>query len=100
MLRTVSRLPARTRSIAADLFHLNVLHPSPQDERAIAAFIGRWLKEEALGTVTPRVAAYAARAGTALPPTRLSNARSEWGSCNHKGEIRLNWRFGVWPRSS
>ena len=89
--------PARTRSIAADLFHLTVLHPSPQDGRAIAAFVGRWLKDEALGAVTPRVAAYAARAGTALPPTRLSNARSEWGSCNHKGEIRLNWRLVQLP---
>jgi predicted metal-dependent hydrolase len=29
----------------------------------------------------------------AVPPVRLSNARSEWGSCNHKGEIRLNWRL-------
>ena len=28
-----------------------------------------------------------------MPPVRLSNARSEWGSCNHKGEIRLNWRL-------
>jgi len=28
-----------------------------------------------------------------VPPLKLSNARSEWGSCNHKGEIRLNWRL-------
>jgi predicted metal-dependent hydrolase len=41
----------------------------------------------------PRVAAYASRIAATVPPTRLSNARSEWGSCNHKGEIRLNWRL-------
>jgi predicted metal-dependent hydrolase len=89
--------PARIRSIAADLFHLTVLHPSPQDERVIAAFVGRWLRDEALSAVTPRVAEYAARVGAALPPTRLSNARSEWGSCNHKGEIRLSWRLVQLP---
>ena len=26
-------------------------------------------------------------------PVKLSNARTQWGSCNHKGEIRLNWRL-------
>ena len=89
--------PARIRSIAADLFHVTVLHPSPQDERVVAVFVARWLKDEALRAVTPRVAAYAARVGAALPPTRLSNARSEWGSCNQKGEIRLNWRLVQLP---
>ena len=89
--------PARTRSIAADLFHLTVLHPSPQDEEAIAAFVARWLKDEALRAVAPRVAAYAARISVALPPTHLSNARSEWGSCTHNGEIRLNWRLVLLP---
>ena len=28
---------------------------------------------------------------------RLSNARSEWGSCNARGEIRLNWRLVQLP---
>jgi predicted metal-dependent hydrolase len=76
---------------------LTVLHPSPQDEHAIAAFVARWLKDEALRAVTPRVAAYAARVRASLPPTQLSNARSEWGSCTHKGEIRLNWRLVQLP---
>jgi predicted metal-dependent hydrolase len=89
--------PSRTRSIAADLFHLTVLHPSPHDEPAVAGFVGRWLKDQALHAVTPRVAAYAACAGVALPPARLSNARSEWGSCTHTGEIRLNWRLVLLP---
>jgi predicted metal-dependent hydrolase len=89
--------PARIRSIAADLFHLTVRHPSPQDEHAVATFVGRWLKDEALGVVAPRVAEYAARAGVAVPPARLSNARSEWGSCNHKGELRLSWRLILLP---
>jgi predicted metal-dependent hydrolase len=84
---------SRTGSVAADLFHLVVRHPSPQDERAIAAFVGGWLRDEAWRAVAPRVAAYAARIEASAPPLRLSNARSEWGSCNQKGEIRLSWRL-------
>jgi len=89
--------PARRRAVAADLFHLTVLHPLPHDEQLVAAFVGGWLKEEALHALVPRVAAFASRIATTLPPTRLSNTRSEWGSCNHKGEIRLNWRLVQLP---
>jgi predicted metal-dependent hydrolase len=90
-------LPARTKSIVADLFHFTVFHPSPADERAVANFVGRWLKEQAEAAIAPRVAEFAARIRVKAPPTRLSNARSEWGSCNHKGEIRLNWRLVQLP---
>jgi predicted metal-dependent hydrolase len=90
--------PARVRSIAADLFHLRVLHPSPQDERSVAAFVGGWLKDEALRMLTPHVDELAARVTDRAPLVQLSNARSEWGSCNHKGEIRLNWRLIQLPQ--
>jgi hypothetical protein len=89
--------PARRTAIAADLFHLTVRHPSPHDETLVATVVGNWLREEALRMLAPRVAAYAARVVTTAPPTRLSNARSEWGSCNHKGEIRLSWRLVQLP---
>ena len=89
--------PARSRAVAADMFHLTVRHPSPDNEAVVAAFVGSWLKEEALRMLTPRVAAYASRVVPTLPPTVLSNGRSEWGSCNHKGEIRLNWRLVQLP---
>ena len=37
--------------------------------------------------------------GSGAPRRRckLSGARSEWGSCNHRGEIRLNWRLAQLP---
>jgi predicted metal-dependent hydrolase len=85
--------PARRKDIAADLINLVVRHPSPHDERALAAFVVRWLRDEALRLFTPRLAACAARIAARSPPLKLSNARSEWGSCNRKGEIRLNWRL-------
>lgn len=31
--------------------------------------------------------------GIPLPPLRLSNARTRWGSCSRRSGIRLNWRL-------
>jgi predicted metal-dependent hydrolase len=86
-------LPARRKDIAADLINLTVLHPVPHDERVLATYVIRWLKDEALRFVASRVADCAQRIGVPTPTVKLSNARSEWGSCNRKGEIRLSWRL-------
>jgi len=88
---------ARRKKIAADLLHLTVTHPNADDEREIEAFVGRWLKEQALAMLAPRVAHFANRLGTAPPLLKLSNARMQWGSCNHKGEVSLNWRLVQLP---
>ncbi len=88
---------ARTREIAADLLNLTVLHPAGEDERQVAAFVTRWLREEALRLLHPRVTEFAARITSTIPVVKLSNARSEWGSCNQKGVIRLNWRLVQLP---
>ena len=87
----------RKREIAADLLNLTVHHPAGDDERQVAAFVARWLREEALRQLLPRVAEYAARLTPTVPVVKLSNARSEWGSCNQKGVIRLNWRLVQLP---
>jgi predicted metal-dependent hydrolase len=83
---------AECESISADLVNLTVLHPAPDDEAGVAACVLAWLRDEALRLVQPMVAASAARV-RAAPSVALSNARNEWGSCNRKGEIRLNWRL-------
>ena len=89
--------PARTREISADLLNLSVLHPAAHDERQVAAFVGHWLREEALRMLAPCVADFAARITTDAPTFKLSNARSEWGSCNEHRVIRLNWRLVQLP---
>ena len=85
--------PARRKAIAADLFHVTVRHPAPHHEVQLAGFVAHWLKEEALRLLLPHVGQFAARLARPAPPVRLTNARTEWGSCNHKGVIRLNWRL-------
>ena len=94
---TLALFTARRRRIAADLLHLTVLHPNPGDEREIGAYVGSWLKEQALALLSPRVLHFASKITTLTPTVKLSNARTQWGTCNHKGEIRLNWRLVQLP---
>ncbi len=85
--------PSRKQAIAADLFHVTVRHPKPYEERQLASYVSHWLREETMRLLSPWVAHFAARLARACPPVKLTNARTEWGSCNHRGEIRLNWRL-------
>jgi predicted metal-dependent hydrolase len=94
---TLALFPARREGIAADLLNLTVLHPTPGDQAKIAAFVSRWLKEQALERLEPRALDFAHRLRTSPPAVRLSNARTQWGSCNERGEIRLNWRLVQLP---
>ena len=88
---------ARHTASVADLFHLTVRHPHAHDERQVAASVGDWLKDQAWTLVATRVGDYVRRIAARAPSVRLSNARSEWGSCNANGEIRLNWRLVQLP---
>jgi predicted metal-dependent hydrolase len=89
--------PSRTAAIEPDLFHLTVRHPDAQDPAAVCESVHAWLRSEALALVAARVPAFARRVTPTEPQVRLSNARSEWGSCNAKGVIRLNWRLVQLP---
>ncbi len=89
--------PARRLSIAADLFSLTVRHPEAHDERQVADGVRLWLREQAWALVVARVADYVRHVSPHPAPVRLSDARSEWGSCNARGEIRLNWRLVQLP---
>ena len=83
----------RSREIRPDLVNLTVLHPAAHDPLQVETFVTRWLREEAARMLTPRVAELAARVSRLVPTVKLSNARSEWGSCTQHGVIRLNWRL-------
>ena len=90
--------PARRTGVAADLFHLVVRHPHAHDEHVVSQCVVGWLREQAQALVAPRVMHHVRRIGLrCVPSVRLSNARSEWGSCNARGDIRLNWRLVQLP---
>jgi predicted metal-dependent hydrolase len=59
----------------------------------LRAAVLEWLASEATRLFAQRVAEYAPRLGVPIPEMRLSNARTQWGSCNARGRVLLNWRL-------
>lgn len=68
---------------------------SPQIDQP--AFVARkvlqWYAQQALPDFKRRVELVAAQMGEKVSAVGLSNARSRWGSCNSRKQIRLNWRL-------
>lgn len=62
-------------------------------QAALARLVERWYRQEARGLLGERLGLHAARAGIALPPLRISNARTRWGSLSPTGVVSLNWRL-------
>jgi len=52
-----------------------------------------WLKEYALNYFKKRVDFYSTDNNLLPRKILLSNAKTKWGSCNSKREIRINWRL-------
>lgn len=57
----------------------------------------KWYRNQALACFSERIELYAAKLGVALPRLRLSRARTQWGSCNARGIVHLNWRLIQMP---
>jgi predicted metal-dependent hydrolase len=73
---------------------LHLFVPPAVDARVV---LEKALREKARLVFTERLAHYAPQLGFALPPLRLSAARTRWGSCSHHGGIALNWRLILMP---
>ena len=52
-----------------------------------------WLREQAMVCFEQRVAIYSKQLDIPVPALALTQARTRWGSCNSRGDIRLNWRL-------
>ena len=72
---------------------LEVALQNTGNQTVIAKKVLQWYKKQALSDFSRRIALLSAKLGVATPPLFLSSARSRWGSCNSKQEIRLNWRL-------
>ncbi|MDE2439891.1 MAG: M48 family metallopeptidase [Betaproteobacteria bacterium] len=67
---------------------------NPSDVRQV---LEKALRDKARVIFAERLALHAPRLGVAIPPLRLSSARTRWGSCSHHGGISLNWRLVFMP---
>jgi predicted metal-dependent hydrolase len=63
------------------------------DAEAVRRAVVRWYKQAAGEHLAARLAALAQAAGLAPPRLVVSSARSRWGSCNSRREVRLAWRL-------
>lgn len=70
-----------------------VLALANQTEAFIHRKVVQWYQKQALTDFERRIAFFASKMGVPTPPVKLSNAKTRWGSCNHRGEIRLSWRL-------
>ena len=74
--------------------HLEVHAPNALEARTL---VENWYKSRAAERLPERVAVYCKRLGINEPPVLIRNQRQRWGSCNSKGELRINWRIIMAP---
>ncbi|MES2500568.1 MAG: SprT family zinc-dependent metalloprotease [Pseudomonadota bacterium] len=72
---------------------LTLVTPTPDNHTLIQRKVIQWYQKQAGLDFSRRLEILAARLNVAIPPLTLSNAKSRWGSCNSRGEVRLNWRL-------
>ncbi len=63
------------------------------DERGVQPQVQRWLQNQARQHFARQLPLFAAQLGVQYQTFALSSARSRWGSCTSRGNIRLNWRL-------
>jgi predicted metal-dependent hydrolase len=84
---------SRNRAISCDGSRIDVCLTDITDSAMIKRRVTQWYKQQALADFSRRTELLIQKLGLPTPPITLSSARSRWGSCNSKGEIRLNWRL-------
>ena len=83
----------RSRRVELSAGRLQLALPQPEVPETVARKVMQWYRREALSDFTRRVELLTTRLAVPQPTVCLSSAKTRWGSCNSKGEIRLNWRL-------
>ena len=76
-----------------DQDRLSIALIDPADRDAVRGAVITWYRRHAQSYFGARVGEFSTRLGVALPRLLISNARTRWGSCNARREVRLNWRL-------
>ena len=87
------RVNARNRAVEFDGARLYLALPNPDDDATVQRKVAQWYRKQALADFIRRIELLAAKLGVPTPPMFLSNAKTRWGSCNSRGELRLHWRL-------
>ncbi len=79
--------------VLTDEQQLLITVADPTCEQRIREAAVQWYRQHAARHFKQRIAHYASAMQLPVPKVFLSNAGSQWGSCNHRRQIRLNWRL-------
>lgn len=60
---------------------------------AARAAVVSWFRERAAARLPERLERFTTKLGLEPPGVLLRDQARRWGSCNEKGEVRLNWRI-------
>lgn len=82
---------ALPRLLEDDTLAVTVLNTG--DAAAVRRKLEQWYRAEARRHFVQRLEHYASRMGLTVRNVALSGARTRWGSCNSRGDIRLSWRL-------
>lgn len=83
----------RSRAVEYESGLLQLAMPNHQDATAVERKVVQWYKKQALADFARRLEIFSTKLGVSFTSLTLSNAKSRWGSCNSRKEIRLNWRL-------
>lgn len=72
---------------------LQLSAPHVHNTQWVARKVLTWYQQTARADFARRLEIFSAKLGVKTPQLFLSNAKTRWGSCNSKREIRLNWRL-------
>lgn len=92
-IRLCLRQDVRNRMPEFDGACLHIAQPNVDDIAAVQRKVVQWYRKQAIADFSRRIELLAARLGVPLPQVFLSSAKTRWGSCNSRGEIRLHWRL-------
>lgn len=87
----------RNKALAFEAGVLTVAQTNIDDTATIQRKVVQWYQKQALPDFARRLEILSAKLGVPTPQLYLSNAKSRWGSCNSRKEVRLNWRLMLAP---
>ncbi len=80
-------------ALLADEWRLRITVADIGSETRIREAAIAWYRRHAARNFNERVAHFSSLMQLQTPRMFLSNAHSQWGSCNAKAQLRLNWRL-------
>lgn len=92
-IRLNVQMNAHSKKVTLQEGQLIVALPNPNHSPTIAKKVVDWYAKNAFDDFNQRISSFAKKLGEPTPRLFLSNAKTRWGSCNSRKEVRLNWRL-------